>query len=99
MLGLWCSVKTYHWGKRGSESLVARLAKRACHAFVLEEHTPYAEVPCLCIRCVRACQRSCLYVCVCMCHQNTVSSVASALLPRHVADILSSPSFSLTVCR
>lgn len=44
MLGLWCSVKTYHWGKRGSESLVARLAKRACRDFHVDEKTTYAEV-------------------------------------------------------
>ena len=44
MLGLWCSVKTYHWGARGSESLVARLATRACRDFVVDERQTYAEV-------------------------------------------------------
>ena len=44
VMSLWCSVKNYHWGKRGSQSLVGRLAVNCGKNFVLKEDEPYAEV-------------------------------------------------------
>lgn len=40
-----CPVQNYDWGKRGSKSLVARLAPEACGPdFKLDETEAYAEV-------------------------------------------------------
>ena len=42
-----CAVKNYHWGKPGSESKVAQLAKANHDEFTIEEDQHYAEV-CFC---------------------------------------------------
>lgn len=39
-----CAVQTYHWGKRGINSIVADLMKTANADFVLDEDKPYAEL-------------------------------------------------------
>lgn len=39
-----CSVQSYDWGKRGSESAVATLMKSSDKDFVLDESKPYAEL-------------------------------------------------------
>lgn len=39
------SIQTYDWGKKGSSSLVARLAKNAIgQEFIIDENKSYAEV-------------------------------------------------------
>ena len=43
MFGIKCAVQTYAWGKLGSTSEVAKLAK-SDDKFDLKEDTPYAEV-------------------------------------------------------
>jgi mannose-6-phosphate isomerase len=40
---LTCNVQTYAWGKKGSESLVARSKGGADGSFVVDDNTPYAE--------------------------------------------------------
>jgi len=44
VLLLKCAVQTYAWGKRGSNSEVARLMKTADDSFVIDENMTYAEV-------------------------------------------------------
>lgn len=44
VLELSCAVQKYHWGKRGSNSLVAQLAVKGHHLSSVEEATPYAEL-------------------------------------------------------
>lgn len=39
-----CAVQTYDWGRRGSKSVVAKLAKASNSEFILEENKPYAEL-------------------------------------------------------
>ena len=39
-----CAVQTYDWGRPGSQSTVARLAKSGNANFSLDEKKPYAEV-------------------------------------------------------
>lgn len=39
-----CSVQSYDWGKRGTESTVATLVKAANPDFILDESKPYAEL-------------------------------------------------------
>ncbi|CAG5119163.1 unnamed protein product [Candidula unifasciata] len=39
-----CAVQQYAWGKKGSESVVARLKAAADPDFVIDEQTPYAEL-------------------------------------------------------
>lgn len=44
MLRLSCSIKNYHWGKKGSDSYVGKLAHRSCIPFTLDNDQFYAEV-------------------------------------------------------
>ena len=41
-----CAIQTYAWGKKGSDSEVARLMKSADERFSIDENTTYAEVIC-----------------------------------------------------
>lgn len=49
-----CAIKSYQWGKIGSESKVAQFAKAGAQEFTIEEGNTYAEVSLshitLCIR-------------------------------------------------
>lgn len=44
VLELSCAVQKYHWGKRGSNSLVAQLAVKGHHLPSIDEATTYAEL-------------------------------------------------------
>lgn len=44
VLELSCAVQKYHWGKRGSNSLVAQLAVKGHHLPTIDEATTYAEL-------------------------------------------------------
>lgn len=44
MIPLRCAVKNYEWGKKGSQSMVARLMKQQDPNFVINEDLSYAEV-------------------------------------------------------
>ena len=41
-----CAIQTYAWGKKGSNSEVARLMKSADDGFSIDGNTTYAEVVC-----------------------------------------------------
>jgi len=44
LLAMKCQVKTYAWGKTGSDSLVAELAAEGLDELEVQERTPYAEL-------------------------------------------------------
>lgn len=44
MIPLRCSVKNYEWGKKGSNSMVARLMKQQDPNYEINEDLSYAEV-------------------------------------------------------
>ncbi|CAN7997566.1 unnamed protein product, partial [Ixodes hexagonus] len=44
VLELSCPVQTYHWGKKGTSSLVAQLASQGGHLSDVDEKTTYAEL-------------------------------------------------------
>ncbi|BFZ00521.1 hypothetical protein BsWGS_03560 [Bradybaena similaris] len=44
VLELKCAVQQYAWGKKGTDSVVARLKAAADPEFVIDENTPYAEL-------------------------------------------------------